>query len=238
MLKRCEATEKERTKYMSINSKRSVKCPQCGQMSEVTVWNSITVNDSPDLKEDLLSGGINMFRCASCGYAALMPEPMLYHDSGRKLMISFSPTNEAAVRQQLFDNIRKSSRESGELQKLTGYNLRFVTDLNELLEKILIFDNELNDKVIELIKLMILSQDIDKSEQRVCRFGKYENGAIEFMIHDHIENRIYTSSVPEETYDRLFNSLMESGVKPYSFDWEAVDGTYATWLLNGFNNHF
>lgn len=30
-------------------------------MSEVTVWNSITVKDSEDLKHDLLTGKVNMF---------------------------------------------------------------------------------------------------------------------------------------------------------------------------------
>ena len=44
---------------MSINIKQSVKCPKCAQMSDVTVWSSITVKDSPDLKSDLLSGKIN-----------------------------------------------------------------------------------------------------------------------------------------------------------------------------------
>lgn len=223
---------------MSINSKQSVKCPQCGHLSEITVWNSITVNDSPDLKADLLSGKVNMFKCSSCGYVALMSVPMLYHDEDKKLMISFSPTNDSVLKQQLFDNIRNSSHESGELEKLEGYNLRFITDYNELLEKILIFDNALNDKTIEVIKLMVLSQDVDKSEQRNCRFGKCENGSIEFMIHDFIENQIYTSSVPMDTYEQVNTSLLESGMKPYSFDWEIVDGTYATRLLNGFNNNF
>lgn len=223
---------------MSINSKQSVKCPQCGHLSDITVWNSITVKDSPDLKSDLLSGKVNMFKCASCGYVALMSIPMLYHDEDKKLMISFSPTNDSVLKQQLFDNIRNSSRESGELEKLEGYNLRFITDYNELLEKILIFDNGLNDKTIEVIKLMVLSQDVDKSEQRNCRFGKSENGNIEFMIHDFIENQIYTSLVPMDTYEQVNNSLLESGMKPYSFDWEIVDGTYATRLLNGFNNNF
>ena len=223
---------------MSINSKQSVKCPECGQMSDVTVWNSITVSDSGDLKKDLLSGKVNMFRCASCGHTALMPTPMLYHDEGRRLMISFSPTNDPVLKQQLFENVQNSSRSSGELEKLIGYNLRFVTDYNELLEKILIFDNGLNDKAVEVIKLMVLSQDVDKSEQRVCRFGKCENESIEFMIHDFIENKLYTSSVPMETYDRIYNSLIESGMKPYSFDWEIVDAAYATRLLNGFNNNF
>lgn len=205
---------------MSLNLKQNVKCPKCGQMSEVTVWNSITVSDSVDLKQDLLSGKINMFRCPSCSYSALMPTPMLYHDENKKLMISFSPCNDEVLKHQLFDNVQKSSKESGELEKLEGYNLRFVADYNELLEKILIFDNGMNDKTIEVLKLMILSQDIEKAERRTCRFGKIENNVLEFMIYDTIENQTYTSQVPKETYDTIDLQLKQSGVKPYSFGWE------------------
>lgn len=221
---------------MSLNLKQNVKCPKCGQMSEVTVWNSITVSDSVDLKQDLLSGKINMFRCPSCSYSALMPTPMLYHDENKKLMISFSPCNDEVLKHQLFDNVQKSSKESGELEKLEGYNLRFVADYNELLEKILIFDNGMNDKTIEVLKLMILLQDIEKAERRTCRFGKIENNVLEFMIYDTIENQTYTSQVPKETYDTIDLQLKQSGVKPYSFGWEMVDPSYATRLLNGFNN--
>ena len=221
---------------MSLNSTQNVRCPQCGQMSEVTVWNSITVKDSADLKQDLLRGMVNMFRCPSCSHAALMPTPMLYHDEEKRLMISFSPCDDPILKQRLFDNVQNTSKESGELEKLEGYNLRFVTDYNELLEKILIFDNGLNDKTIEVLKLMILSQDVDKVEYRVCRFGKMENGVMEFMIYDAKENQTYTSSVPNETYDTIDTSLRESGMKPYSFEWEMVDPSYATRLLQGFNN--
>ena len=196
---------------MSLNLKQNVKCPKCSQMSEVTVWNSITVKDSEDLKHDLLTGKVNMFRCPSCSYSALL-------------------------KSQLFDNVQKSSKESGELDKLEGYNLRFVTDYNELLEKILIFDNDMNDKTMEVIKLMVLSQDLEKAEQRVCRFGKCQDEVIEFMIYDTIENQTYTSKVPKETYDTIHKQLLESGMKPYSFGWEMVDASYATRLLNGFNN--
>ena len=203
---------------MSLNLKQNVKCPKCSQMSEVTVWNSITVKDSEDLKHDLLTGKVNMFRCPSCSYSALMPTPMLYHDEDKRLMISFSPCDDVVLKSQLFDNVQKSSKESGELDKLEGYNLRFVTDYNELLEKILIFDNDMNDKTMEVIKLMVLSQDLEKAEQRVCRFGKCQE------------------KVPKETYDTIHKQLLESGMKPYSFGWEMVDASYATRLLNGFNN--
>ena len=223
---------------MSINLKQSVKCPKCGQMNDVTVWSSITVKDSIDLKKDLLMGKINMFVCPSCEYTALMPHPMLYHDEDKKLMISFTPTNDVITKEKLFSDICETSSQSGELDKLEGYNLRFVTDYNDLLEKILIFDNQLNDKAIEVIKLMILSQDIDKSEQRTCKFGKVCDDGLEFMVHDFIENQIFTSTVPKASYDTVYKNLLESGMKPYSFGWEIVDPTYATRLLNGFNNNF
>lgn len=223
---------------MSINLKQSVKCPKCSQMSDVTVWSSVTVKDSIDLKSDLLSGKVNMFKCPSCEHTALMPHPMLYHDEEKRLMISFSPTNDPVLKEQMFSNIKDSSSKSGELEKLEGYNLRFVTEYNELLEKVLIFDNELNDKAVEVIKLMILSQEVDKSEQRTCRFGKLCDDGLEFMIHDFIENQVYTSTVPQSSYDTVYKSLIESGMKPYSFDWEMVDSAYATRLLNGFNNNF
>lgn len=205
-------------------------------MSYITVWNSITVSDSADLKADLLAGKVNIFHCPSCSHTALMPTPMLYHDEEKHLMISFSPCDDPLLKEQLYENVCATSKDSGELEKLEGYNLRFITDYNELLEKILIFENGMNDKAIEVIKLMILMQEPEKSEQRMCRFGKAENGKLEFMVHDAKENQIYTSAVPAETYNTLWTQLRESGVKPYSFDWERVDGAYATKLLNGFNN--
>lgn len=221
---------------MSLNTKQNVKCPKCGQMSEITVWNSITVADSADLKADLLSGKVNMFHCPSCSHTALMPTPVLYHDEEKRLMISFTPCNDAVLAEQLYENVCRTSKESGELEKLNGYNLRFITDYNELLEKILIFDNGLNDKAVEVIKLMILMQEPEKAERRMCRFGKVENENIEFMVHDQKENQIYTSAVPQKSCDEIWTQLRESGVKPYSFDWERVNSAYATRLLNGFNN--
>ena len=221
---------------MSINTKQSIKCPKCGQLQEMTVWNSITVKDSADLKNDLLSGKVNIFRCGSCEHWGLMPTPMLYHDKDKKLMISFSPSNDPQTKKKLYEEVCKTSQESGEIKKLEGYNLRFITDYNEFLEKILIFDNDLSDKAIEVIKLMILMQESEKMEQRKCRFGKVDGNSMEFMISDIKENQIYTSEVPMDTYNIINTNLKNSGVKDYSFGWEVVDSDYAAKLLNGINN--
>ncbi len=222
---------------MSINSKEQIKCPSCGTIQEMTVWQSITAEDSTDLKEDLLKGKVNMFRCTECGATALFPEPILYTDSSRNLMISFSPTNDAEEKVRLFEGIKKTSRESGELNELEDYNLRFTTAYNELLEKILIFDNGLDDKTIEVLKLLVLMQESDKMDNRVCMFGKADGDMIEFMVQDKKEGQLYTSRVPIETYRTVKQQLKESGVKDKSFDWEIVDLNYASALLRGTNNN-
>jgi len=220
---------------MSINFKKQIKCPSCGNFCEMTLWQSITVLDSQDLKDDLLKGKVNIFRCASCGANALVPVPILYHDEEKHLMISFSPCEETD-KIRLFNQVKETSRESGELSELTDYNLRFVCSYNEFLEKILIFDNGLSDKTIEVLKLLVLMQDSEKMENRVCMFGKIDAGQIEFMVQDKKEGQIYTSRVPMETYNTVSKSLRESGVKDRSFDWEIVDSEYAASLLRGANN--
>lgn len=221
---------------MSINTKKQIKCPSCGTLSEMTLWQSVTAIDSPDLKDDILKGKVNIFRCASCGASALVPVPLLYHDAEKQLMISFSPCEEKD-KMHLFNEVREASRLSGELSELSDYNLRFVCSYNEFLEKILIFENGLSDKTIEVLKLLVLMQDSEKMDDRICMFGKKDGDQIEFMVQDKKEGQIYTSRVPMETYNTVSKSLSESGVKDRSFDWEIIDLEYASSLLRGANNN-
>ena len=221
---------------MSINSKQSIKCPKCSHLNEVTVWASITSDDSEDLKKELLSAKINMFRCENCSHTALMPNPLLYHDKERKLMISFTPCNDEKTKLELFAEIKKTSKDSGELKNLENYNLRFITNYDTMLEKILIFDNDLHDKVIEVLKVLILMQEPEKAEQRIALFGKKEDDYLEFLISDKKENQFYTSQIPLESYENVKTQLKNSGVKYKSFDWEIIDIDYGASLLRGVNN--
>lgn len=222
---------------MSINFKQSVKCPKCGQLQDMTVWSSLTVHDSADLKEALLKREINIFKCSSCEASALLPSPLLYHDKENKLMISFTPCYDKLEKLRLFDNIKKSSKESDELKSLEDYNLRFTSTYDELLEKILIFDNGLHDKVIECLKVLILTQEPQKAEHRVCVFGKCDDNELEFLIRDNKEEQFYTSKIPMSSYETVKEQLRISGVKYRSFDWEIIDIDYGTSLLRGVNNN-
>lgn len=221
---------------MSINLTQQIKCPACQSLQEVTLWQSITAQDSPDLKEDLLKGKINIFHCPSCGQTALVPIPLLYRDDEKKLMISFSPCEDDVTRAKLFESVKKTSKESGELKNFEDYNLRFVWAYNDLLEKLLIFDNSLHDKVVELLKLLVLMQDTDNMPHRVCMFGKKDGEELEFLVQDKKDGQLYTSRIPMTTYDTINQQLKNSGIKYKSFDWEIVDSDHAARMLYGMNN--
>ena len=222
---------------MSLNTQEKLRCPKCGALNDITLWQSITVSDSPDLKQELLSGRINMLVCTDCGTKALVPTPMLYHDEEKKLMLSFYPTNDEDEAAEHFKQIKESSKDSGELNELRDYNLRYISNFNTLLEKILIFDAGLHDKTVEILKLMALMQEPDKIESRSALFGKrHENGDIEILVRNIPDSQLFTSRVPCETYDIINKQLGLSGVKFVSREWEIVDKNYAMKLLGGINN--
>ncbi len=217
---------------MSLNTQEKIRCPKCGNLNDITLWQSITVSDSHDLKQELLMGKLNILTCSECSAKALVPTPLLYHDEDKKLMLSFMPCQTEEEAQKQFDSIKESSRSSGELNELIGYNLRFVSDYNSLLEKILIFDSGLNDKTVEVIKLMVLMQEPDMLEKRSSLFGKkHEDGSIEIMVQNHNDGAVFTSKAPAQTYETIHAELLRSGVKDISFDWEIVDKEYAQHLL-------
>lgn len=217
---------------MSLNTQDKIRCPKCGALNDVTLWQSLTVSDSPDLKEELLKGKLNMLICKDCDAKALVPTPLLYRDEEKKLLFSFLPCESDEEGRKQFESVKENSRTSGELEGLSGYNLRFIYDYNTLLEKILIFDAGLNDKTIEVIKLMVLAQDPDNSDNRTALFGKrYDDGSIEIIVRDLKTGEIFTSKAPGETYKTIHTALKASGVKEKSFDWELVDSLYAEKLL-------
>lgn len=217
---------------MSLNTQEKIRCPGCGMLNDVTLWQSITVSDSEDLKKELLNANINILHCSECGAKALIPSPLLYHDEEKKLMFSFIPAQDQNQVLENFNSIKESSKRSGELEKLSGYNLRYISSYNTLLEKILIFDSGLDDRTIEVIKLMTVTQEPDKAQNRSALFGKkHSDGSIEIIIQDKSDGAVFTSRAPASTYDTIYTALRNSGVKTVSYGWEIIDRDYAVKIL-------
>ncbi|MDR2437187.1 MAG: CpXC domain-containing protein [Endomicrobium sp.] len=75
---------------MTISNLEEIKCPQ-GHLFEADLLSAISVADTPDLKEALIGGEINLVSCPVCGEMFYAECFILYHDSENELVTFVYP---------------------------------------------------------------------------------------------------------------------------------------------------
>ncbi|MEE4194337.1 MAG: CpXC domain-containing protein [Anaerolineae bacterium] len=70
---------------------RQISCPQCGQPAIAQIDQLIDIGQEPELKNALLNGQTNVAICQSCGYQGNVPTPIVYHDPGKELLLTYFP---------------------------------------------------------------------------------------------------------------------------------------------------
>ena len=76
---------------MSASREISLECPQCKLKQPMTVYGSINATQNPELREELLKGKINIFRCAKCNADSFVDTNFIYHDMEHQLLIMYQP---------------------------------------------------------------------------------------------------------------------------------------------------
>ena len=135
---------------MSQKRTEEITCPKCGAKGPFTVWDSVNVEDSPSLRGQLMDESIFVWTCPDCGHTVYVTFSTLYHDSTNQFLLFFDhKTGDKDIEDSPFPD-----GEAFEQFNKT-YRLRFVHGINNLKEKIFIFEEGLNDIVIELLKYFI-----------------------------------------------------------------------------------
>jgi len=131
-------------------------CPNCGFHQEVQYWGSVNSDLNPELKVRLMEGELNSYTCRQCSEVIQLGVATLYHDMTRAYMIYL-----------LHDQEQHKQAEkdlAGFIAMLPHYRFRFVDQEIHLIEKIRIFEDDLDDRVVELIKMLILNQVLEAGQ--------------------------------------------------------------------------
>ncbi len=75
------------SKYREVE----IKCPNCNEKQNITVWDSLNTRLDPEAKKLLLEGKINILHCQKCAKDFLLPVPLLYHDEEKELAVYYYP---------------------------------------------------------------------------------------------------------------------------------------------------
>ena len=130
---------------MSRPSKQTVNCPKCGKPIEFTLWQSINTYMEFAVP-DIISGKLFEVECKSCGLKTRVNYPILFNDMNHNIMIQYCMPDD-------IDNAVEASR----ILENAGCRIRIVTSQEELREKTAIFNAGYDDRIIELLKVFVIS---------------------------------------------------------------------------------
>jgi hypothetical protein len=221
---------------MSFTKQVDVVCPNCGRPQKFKIWQSLNVGVDPAEKERLLSGEICTLTCQSCGEESPVEHNLLYHDPERKLLIELR-----------YEDSEKDSALEPTLENLCaviaeGYRFRIVPTFKDLVEKVLIFDDRLDDRVVEVLKWQSWRQVMDlmpESEPPSDQIYYQElvstsDGGKELIFAVVTQDDVYPVSVPHRagylhTLALVLNTLAARSDEKSK--WLVVDRAYAARIV-------
>lgn len=187
---------------MSRFHEEEITCPQCGKTSQFKVWDSISTQEDEHIKDAVQSLEAFTLNCPHCGYNHLISYNFLYHDMDGAVMIYHAADEKGEeTAQQAF------KQAMAVLHGAAHYMCRIVHSFAELLEKLRISDAGLDDRIIELLKLLAERQvEAQYSDFHVmgCYFIRNEEG--KFIIHLIDDS---TNQALNVDYEASFSELYE-----------------------------
>lgn len=211
---------------MSQRQTTTVTCPQCGYSQDFPIWSSLNVSLDPDEKPRLLSGELHRFACGKTATATDVAYPILYHDMDLNLMIYNieDADNPEEFSDDLLGNLLGVMRES--------YTFRHVHSRNELVEKIKIADAGLDDRMVEIFKILLRGENTDFSEGELF-FDRLVNRAdgddtITFCwLADDDVQEITLPLATYRAYEVHYAKLIAADIPPGG-TWQCVDSAYVS----------
>ena len=213
-----------------------IKCQACGHSFIAPVADSIGANRAPWMLDAILDGSFHRFSCPQCQHVMQIEKELLFTDFARGHWVGvFPPADEPRFRE--CGELVTSTFAEALVEKAPplvttwapSFRVRVVFGLPELREKLLIWHNELDDRVIEVLKLDLIADRPELVAQGLFALRLdgviEENGALAFVARSFPPDAVcppISMLVPREVYDevaqllpQLETSHRELFVEPY-----------------------
>lgn len=195
----------------------TITCPHCQAETDHKVLDHINIDRNPELRAKVQDLSCFRVQCPNCGETVLAVHPCLYHDMANQFMVWLWPEEGEAPHAQ-FD-------------PLAGYTLRRVDSLNAFREKINVLECGLDDRAVEIMKLLLFTQlnrDLDVVELLFHALDD-RTGELRFVavLSDGAEQY---AAMPGATYQRLREDI-EAYLYTPGADFAVIDMAWASSAL-------
>lgn len=115
-----------------------VSCPFCGNENKINTYDVIRPKD--EAFSEIMNGHLTFFKCPNCEKLSPIIKNFIYLDEGKKFVILHKNNEKEFVDLSGFED--------------KDYLIRIVSNIYELREKIILFNHGLNDRIVELMKVL------------------------------------------------------------------------------------
>jgi hypothetical protein len=186
---------------VKISGTIRVACPACGRPADAAITQSINARDQPELKAQLLAGTLNVLDCEGCGQHSPLEATLAYHDPAGPYFAVVMP----------------GERDHGEaaLRTLGAVGTRrLLPSRNALVEKVKILDAGFDDRVIEVLKVLLLASRGHELDA-VLLFDRVEGEVLHWLLVDRGE---FPLASPAAGYRKLAATLKSGDGESLSID--------------------
>lgn len=181
---------------MTGQIKLEVTCVHCLGIGEQKIYPIIN-KDNLEAQNSIFNEELFLYRCPHCGHYQRISYECIYYDEYTKYAVLLGRDG------------NKMLRKTG--LELNNYQIRFVEDISELKEKIIINENGLDDRIIEIMKYNIRNSLVSKAT-----YNLVINDKLEFVLlyPDNEIIKIYPFS--KEDYLRIekkYGNYLDSSYK-------------------------
>jgi hypothetical protein len=188
---------------MAIYHPTSVTC-RCGRTFPAHVAHTVNAKRSPDLRARILNLQLHRVVCPQCKETLAVERPMSYVDPNRDAIFFVQPRGARVGYRRDSDRLTKATKGIPEaLARAKGRKLRVVYGLDELREKLVAEDLKLDDRVVELVKALILYEHpflMRRARLQLFLTGQ-QNGRYRFVAYHHNRNEGWEILVPTAILD-------------------------------------
>jgi CpXC protein len=149
---------------MSTWFDESVTCPTCGLVQTARLAHGVHVARAPEVREQMFERTFHRIACRGCGGGFIAQRSVLYTDMDRRHWLQVARPIERPRWPELepaatatFERAFATSPIAAELRD--DFKLRLVFGFEELREKLVVWRAGLDDRVIECVKVLVVSRE-------------------------------------------------------------------------------
>ena len=189
-------------------------CPKCHSENTVPIFEFLDLSESSKRTRNMvLSSKIFRFECEECGRKELISYPMNCFDEETGSVITVLDA----------DNKEEDYRRTYEVYQSLSFGdsntYRIVDSCQELSEKLRMFNDRLDDRIVELIKFSAVDHFIDNPQDILkvkCIYKELKEGKLFFMASYKGEKFEFvtptkTYATVEQSFQRVRDSKLRDG---------------------------